>query len=124
MTYYEHALISARKFKCLPEDTIHLHKLIDSSKLYFPSWQHRIFSHNMWFISVLVELLPNYIENSLTGEKILTRDVLIEHLKEDFNGKTPDLKDWLECIEFKTDKKWINFPDMREIKWLRENNLK
>ena len=43
----------------------------------------------------------------------------IEHLKEDFSGKIPDLKDWLKCIQFDTTESWINRPDRRELDYLK-----
>lgn len=121
MFYIDHAKISAKKFKCNVEDTLKIHKIIDSSKFYFPQWQHRLFSHNMWFVNVLVELIGDTVPNSKTGGEISVRDVAIEHLKEDFSGKAPDLKDWLECIKFDTKEKWINNPNLKELEWITKN---
>lgn len=120
MFYLDHAKISARKFNCNVEDTIKLHKLMDSSKLYFPQWQHRIFSHNLWFVSVVVDLLGDTVPNTKTGGVISVRDVLIEHLKEDHNHKAPSPADWLNCIKFETTETWINRPDAKEIYWLKQ----
>lgn len=128
MDYQSHALISARKFNCYPEDVVFLHKLMDSSKMYFPQgWQHRMFSHNTWFIETIMTLFSeltgkDYIKNTKIGSHILIRDILIEHLKEDFSGKIPDLKDWLNCIKFETNEKWINNPDRKEIIYLKNLN--
>lgn len=128
MDYQSHAFISARKFNCNPEDVLELHKLMDSSKIFFPQgWQHRMFSHNMWFVQVVTDMYlkltnKDYVKNTKTNGHILIRDILIEHLKEDFSGKIPDLKDWLNCIKFETNEKWINNPDRKEIEWLK--NLK
>lgn len=125
MDYESHAIISARKFKCNISDTLHLHKLMDSSKMFYPhGWQHRLFSHNTFFIDTIVNLYFELtgkvsIENTLSGGHILIRDVLIEHLKEDFSGKIPDLKDWLKCIQFDTTESWINRPDRRELDYLK-----
>jgi len=93
---------------------------MDSSKLYFPQWQHRMFSHNLWFISVVVDLLGDTVPNTKTGGVLSVRDVLIEHLKEDHNGKAPAPADWLRCITFETKESWINHPDPRELHWLKE----
>jgi hypothetical protein len=113
MHYYDHALLSAQKFNCHVQDTLNLHKLMDSSKYFFPAHQHRLFSHNLWFIQVLTELVGDLIPNSKTGGTISTRDILFEHCKEDHNGHVPSLQDWLQCIQFEAPtchKKWFNHP--------------
>ncbi len=120
MHYHDHARLSARKFGGKPEDYMTLHKLMDSSKHFFPSWQHRIFSHNTWFVMVVDELIGPHIINS-NGKKVSVRDILHEHLKEDHNGKTPTPQDWLKTIRFETDEMWVNRPDPRELEWLKED---
>lgn len=130
MHYYDHALLNAKKFDCAPEDTLRLHKLMDSSKFFFPSSQHRLFSHNTWFVQVLTELVGDTITNSLNGQPLSTRDILYEHLKEDHNGRTPSLQDWLECIQFNVPDKhkdWFNRPResdkllLKQIKAIPQN---
>ncbi|MET4545680.1 hypothetical protein ABIE26_002998 [Pedobacter africanus] len=113
MHYYDHALLSARKFRCSTEDTLHLHKLMDSSKLFFPATQHRLFSHNVWFIHILTELIGDTVTNTVTGEQMSTRDILYEHCREDHNGKVPTIQDWLGCIRFELSEEqrtWFNNP--------------
>lgn len=113
MHYYEHALLSAKKFGCAVEDTLQLHQLMDSSKFFFPASQHRLFSHNTWFIQVLTQLTGDVIPNSLNGQMLSTRDILYEHAREDHNGRVPTLQDWLRCIDFNVgpeDKTWFNNP--------------
>ncbi|TXJ29043.1 MAG: hypothetical protein E6Q24_05025 [Chitinophagaceae bacterium] len=113
MHYYDHALLSAHKFNCSIDDTIKLHRLIDSSKYFFPASQHRLFSHNTWFIQVLTELTGDSIPNTKTGSTLPTRDILYEHCKEDHNGHVPTLQDWLECLRFEIPTQhlgWFNRP--------------
>ena len=113
MHYYDHALLSAKKFGCSVNDTLRLHKLMDSSKFFFPASQHRLFSHNTWFIQILTELVGDTIPNSLNEQSLSTRDILYEHLKEDHNGKVPSLQDWLSCIRFEVPDQarcWFNNP--------------
>lgn len=112
MHYYDHALLSAKKFNCSVEDTLHLHKLMDSSKFFFPESQHRLFSHNIWFIQVLTELIGDTVPNTLNGQTMSTRDILYEHCREDHNGKVPSLQDWLGCIRFEISehRSWFNNP--------------
>ncbi|RWU08174.1 DUF6915 family protein [Pedobacter chitinilyticus] len=123
MHYYEHALLSAHKFGCAIEDTLQLHKLMDSSKFFFPASQHRLFSHNTWFVHVLTELIGDTIPNSVNGQRLSTRDVLYEHLREDHNGKTPSLQDWLGCLHFELDEQtrtWFNHPRGSDKNLLKE----
>jgi hypothetical protein len=113
MHYYDHALLSAKKFGCGRGDTLNLHRLMDSSKFFFPASQHRLFSHNTWFIQVVTELAGDTVSNSLTGQTLSTRDILFEHLKEDHNGRVPTLQDWLDCIRFEIPEQhrtWFNNP--------------
>lgn len=123
MHYYDHALLSAKKFDCHVEDTLRLHKLMDSSKHFFPASQHRLFSHNLWFIQVLTDLIGDVVPNSKTGDNMSTRDILFEHCKEDHNGKVPSLEDWLQCIRFETTQEqqtWFNRPRFADKTLLRE----
>jgi hypothetical protein len=131
MHYYDHALLSAKKMGCAVEDTLLLHRLMDSSKFFFPASQHRLFSHNLWFIQVLTELIGDTVLNSITGERISTRDILYEHCKEDHNGKVPSLQNWLQCLHFEISEEnqtWFNRPRpsdkllLKQIKSEAKNN--
>lgn len=113
MHYYDHALLSAQKFDCNVEDTLRLHRMMDSSKLFFPASQHRMFSHNLWFVHVLTDMIGDQIPNTKTGGFIPVRDILFEHCKEDHNGKVPALHEWLQCIRFEVPQEhrsWFNNP--------------
>jgi len=126
MHYYDHALLSAHKWNCNINDTLRLHKLMDSSKHFMPASQHRLFSHNQWFIQVLVDLLGDVTPNTLTGGVIPTRDVLFEHCREDHNGRVPSLQEWLECIHFMvptTHRTWFNLPSKKDKDLLQEIKL-
>lgn len=127
MHYYEHALLSAEKFGCAVEDTMKLHKLMDSSKFFFTGSQHRLFSHNTWFVHVLTELIGDTVPNTLTGLELSTRDVLYEHLKQDHNGRTPSLQDWLGCLKIEPgtqDRSWFNNPRQSDKLLLKEIKTK
>lgn len=117
MHYYDHALLSAKKFKCDVNDTLKLHKVMDSSKFYMPISQHRLFSHNTWFIQVLTDLIGEVVPNTLTGEMLSVRDVLYEHCKEDHNGRVPSIQDWLQCLKFDVPDEhriWFNNPRLSD----------
>ncbi len=126
MHYYDHALLSARKFDCNVEDTLRLHKVMDSSKHFFPQSQHRLFSHNTWFIQVLTELIGDVIPNTKTGGMLSTRDVLFEHCREDHNGAVPSPENWLQTLRFEVPqehKNWFNHPrwaDKELLKTIKE----
>lgn len=117
MHYYDHALLSAEKFHCNTEDTLKLHQLMDSSKFFFPASQHRLFSHNIWFIHVLTECLGDVIPNTKNGNPMSVRDILYEHCREDHNGHVPSLQDWLKCIRFEVPQAnmtWFNNPRLSD----------
>lgn len=123
MHYYDHALLSAKKFNCAVEDTLKLHKLMDSSKFFFPASQHRMFSHNLWFIQVLTDLIGEVIPNTETGETLSTRDLLYEHCKEDHNGHVPSLQDWLQCVRYEVPQEhrsWFNNPRQSDKMLLKQ----
>ena len=130
MHYHDHALLSAHKFNCAVEDTIKLHRLIDSSKYFFPASQHRLFSHNTWFIQVLTEVIGDITPNTKIGGTLPTRDILYEHCKEDHNGHVRTLQDWLECLHFDVPaehKRWFNNPratDKELIHQIKTETLK
>ena len=113
MHYTDHALLSAKKFNCNIGDTLFLHRYMDSSKFYLPATQHRLFSHNTWYISVLTELVGDTVSNTLTGGRLSTRDILFEHCREDHNGVVPSLERWLSCVRFEVPERemsWFNRP--------------
>ena len=125
MHYYDHAQLSAKKFSCSVQDTLQLHKIIDSSKCFMPMSQHRLFSHNTWFIQVVTDLMGDVIPNTLTGEMMSTRDVLYEHCREDHNGRVPSLQDWLACVRFELPdehKTWFNNPRVSDKMLLKSLN--
>ena len=110
-SYLKHAESSVSKFGGKIEDYIKIHKIMDSSKEHFGGFQHRLFSHNTWFCSVIVELLGDYIVNS-DNNKVMVRDICYQHLVED-HGKAPTISDWLANIDIKMNinSKWINSPE-------------
>ncbi|OJV50975.1 MAG: hypothetical protein BGO31_10940 [Bacteroidetes bacterium 43-16] len=125
MHYYDHALLSAEKFNCNVEDTLKLHQLMDSSKFFFPTSQHRMFSHNTWFIQILTGFIGDVIPNTKTGNMLSVRDILYEHCREDHNGHVASLQDWLRCIRFEVQEEnihWFNNPRRRDKLLLQKIN--
>lgn len=97
MNFFEHSLISVRKFGGDVEDYLPIHRFIDSSKLLVPNYKHRVLLHH----TSAVTLCENHLETSVLKSGVLIRDVVFEHLKEDFAGFCPTLRDWYD--ELKTD---------------------
>jgi hypothetical protein len=81
---------------------------MDSSKFHNQNFNHRIFSHNTWFVEVLCELMGDYITNS-DGHKVLIRDICYQHLEED-HGIVPTIQDWAKAISLDLKNRWINNP--------------
>nr|WP_316835031.1 hypothetical protein [Pedobacter nutrimenti] len=102
---------------------------MDSSKFFFPASQHRMFSHNTWFIQVLTELVGDTVINSQNGQLLSTRDILYEHCREDHDGKVPSLQDWLQCVRFEVPEQhrnWFNNPrgsDKQLLKQIKSDLL-
>ena len=123
MHYTDHAKLSSVKYGCSEEDTLFLHKIMDSSKYHHVHYTHRMFSHNTWFVQVITELVGDTVLNSITGEQMSTRDILFEHIREDLNGECPTIKDWLENIKFDVPAKntrWINNPRNSDKELLKQ----
>lgn len=127
MTPYDHAILSSRDFGGEPEDYIDIHLFIDSSKLYYPFWLHRMFTHNSFFISIVEKVYGPSIEihrGNFKG-KIPTRRIAEEHIKQDLNGFLPSMQNWVEEFKSfvnKTGKKssWMNNPKESDLKYLKE----
>lgn len=123
MNYWDHSLLQANKFNCNPEDVLALNRIIDSSKHYHVHNTHRIFSHNTWFIQVLVDLIGDVIPNTKTGGVLSTRDILHEHLREDHNGFCPTIQDWMRNIKIEAtpiDSRWLNNPRRSDKELLKK----
>ena len=94
MNIWDHSRLSVRKFGGIEEDYIHIHKFIDSSKLFYYNFKHRLLLHNLYGVEIVTQKFGNIIANT-DNVIILIRDIAIEHLKEDLNGYVPTLNEWL-----------------------------
>lgn len=93
MNIIQHSHISVRKFGGHYQDYVHVHRFIDSSKLYYHHLKHRCLLHNTYGVGLAVEIFGDGIENS-SGKAVSVRDIAIAHIKEDHSGKVPTLRDW------------------------------
>lgn len=101
---YTHAISSARKFGGVPEDYIHIHNMMDSSKGTIADNRHRALTHNSWFIAPdgpLEKMFGVVLTNS-SGRKISVREIGEQHILEDFGNRfIPSAQDYLQEIEIK-----------------------
>ena len=98
MNYWKHSLLSKKKFKGCAEDYLHIHKFIDSSKLFYFDIRHRILLHNTYGIDICVQKFGETLVNS-DGQTILIRDIAAEHCKEDLFGIVPTLNNWFKYVD-------------------------
>lgn len=125
MTPFDHAILSSRDFGGTPENYIEIHLFMDSSKLYYPFWMHRMFTHNSFFIGIVEKVFGpclNINEKNFQG-KIPTRRIVEEHIKQDLNGFIPSMQNWVEEFKetIKTGKKssWMNSPKKSDLEYLK-----
>lgn len=62
------------------------------------SWQHRALLHNTWGIELCTKLFGDFITDS-EGREVLVRDIAVEHIREDCDGRVPLLSDWMHNLE-------------------------
>ena len=95
MNTWKHSELSAYKFGGVAKDYFEIHKFIDSSKLFYFNVKHRSILHHTYGVKLCLKLFGDTITNS-ENETKLVRDIAIEHIKEDLNGRIPTLKEWFE----------------------------
>lgn len=81
MMITHHCEHSANKWGGQPEQYYHIHKFLDSSKLYTADWRHRILLHNTLGVSLVENIYPEFIK---TSKGLVTPRTVAEfHLRED-----------------------------------------
>ena len=95
MNTWEHSLLSAYKFGGKPEDYFKIHKFLDTSRLFYHHFKHRILLHNTYGINICTQLFGDYIINN-EGITILVSDIAAAHCSEDLNNNVPVLNDWFK----------------------------
>ncbi|MEG2079458.1 hypothetical protein [Chryseobacterium sp.] len=100
MNYWKHSLLSRKKFGGNPEDYLPVHKFLDSSKLFYYHLKHRILLHNTYGMEICISKFGELVTNS-DGKKILVRDIVAEHCKEDLFGIVPTLNNWFKYADEK-----------------------
>jgi hypothetical protein len=125
MTPFDHAILSSRDFGGEPEDYLEIHLFIDSSKLYYPFWMHRMFTHNSFFIGIVERVFGSYIEiirGNFQG-KIPVRRIAEEHIKQDLNGFLPSMQNWIDELKSTLSSgqksSWMNCPKKSDLEYLK-----
>ena len=95
-----HALASVRRWKGKVEDYISIHAFMDSSKSIVADNKHRMFTHNSWFISVVIPAVFGETFENSDGKVISSRDVAEWHCLEDYHGFIPSANDFLDLVEY------------------------
>jgi hypothetical protein len=94
-----HAKSSARKFGGEPDDYLHIHTLLDSSKVVTSLPTHRALTHNSWFIGHILPLIfGETFKRKSDGKEISTRDIGEQHVSEDYRGFIPSASDFIDCM--------------------------
>lgn len=94
---YIHSQNSVKKFGGKWENYLPLHEFLDSSKMHEVNWQHRACLHHGLGVEIGERLFGPVIDNG-DGKMVETRYILIEHIKEDCDGKVPTVKEWLDGL--------------------------
>lgn len=99
MKPHVHAENSVKRFGGKPEDYLDIHDFMDSSKAIVGSNLHRVFTHNSWFIRVVLpRVFGETILNS-DGKTVSIYDIGEQHVLEDFRGRyIPSGQDYLDEI--------------------------
>lgn len=98
MTPKEHALLHVRDYGGRPEDYVEIDEFLGSSKPYGGNHpDHRAILHNTFGVDLCVRLFGETITNS-NGVAVNVRDVAIDHIQQDCDGRVPSVKLWLDLL--------------------------
>jgi len=89
-----HAQASAKRWGGTPEDYIHIHERMDSTKSAHAEVTPRCVFHSAFGIYIIEELFGRFLTNS-SGKQVFVRDIAEQHVLEDL-GFIPSLSDWLK----------------------------
>lgn len=97
-----HAKSSARKWGGKPEDYMHIHDKMDSTKSAYAGVAHRVIFHSAFGVFLIEEIFGKVFTNSADRE-VSVRDVAEQHVIEDL-GSIPSLDKWLSGLP---EKAWM-----------------
>ena len=95
-----HAQSSVKRWKGVESDYLAIHQKMDCSKAHFPTAQHRVLTHTMfWVYEVMIPLFGDTIINS-DGKQVSVKDICELHILEDFHMKfIPTVSDFLQEMD-------------------------
>jgi hypothetical protein len=105
----KHSKSSAERFGGTADDYLHIHTLMDSSKLFLADWRHRALLHNTFGIHLFEQLMGASFKRKSDGIEVCTRTVITQHIMEDLGAvPTPGeflrempLRHWMSGIKQK-----------------------
>lgn len=108
-----HAQSSVRLFGGEPADYIHIHMLLDSSKLFLADWRHRALLHNTFGMHIFEQLIGPTFKRKSDGVEVCTRTVVSHHILEDLGAiptageflREMPLRSWMAGINAETKKR-------------------
>lgn len=107
-----HARSSAKKWGGSEDDYFALHDLMDSSKGVLADNRHRLLTHHSWFGFIAEKVMGHTIVSS-QGRKVSTRDLVEQHLLEDFSNKfQPTAADYLVAV---SKANWMSRNDHQDV---------
>ena len=92
-----HAHSSVRRFGGTVEDYQLIHDWLDGSKEMFCDFRHRALRHHSQGVFEAERIFGATIVNS-DGNRVPTRYIVEQHIKEDCGGIVPSVSDWLSRI--------------------------
>lgn len=90
----QHSQSSAKRFGGIADDYLHVHTVMDSSKLFLADWRHRALLHNTFGIHIFEQLMGSSFIRKSDGVAVCTRSVISQHIIEDL-GAIPTAGEFL-----------------------------
>ena len=100
----QHSKSSAAHFGGVADDYLHVHTVMDSSKLFLADWRHRALLHNTFGIHIFEQLMGASFKRKSDGVEVCTRSVITQHIMEDL-GAVPTPGEFLREMPLK---RWMS----------------
>jgi hypothetical protein len=96
----QHSKSSAARFGGTADDYLHIHTVMDSSKLFLADWRHRALLHNTFGIHLFEQLMGASFRRKSDDTEVCTRSVITQHIMEDL-GAVPTPGEFLREMPIK-----------------------
>lgn len=100
----QHSKSSATHFGGVTDDYLHIHTVMDSSKMFLADWRHRALLHNTFGIHIFEQLMGASFKRKSDGVEVCTRSVITQHIMEDL-GAVPTPGEFLREMPIK---RWMS----------------